>query len=140
MSLDAVRRPSGGDAQRSLAEPGRQPARNRADAADFVLGDRHGTSCAGSSSTSSSANCGASASIVARNKPYAGGFITEHYGNPAANRHALQIEVSRALYMDEQNVTRSEHFDDVRAALTQVADRLAATATTRLSVHRDAAE
>ncbi len=76
---------------------------------------------------------------VARNKPYAGGFITENYGNPAANRHAIQIEVSRALYMDEQTVTRSERFAEVRAALTQVAAALAA-ATTRLAAHRDAAE
>ena len=40
-----------------------------------------------------------------RNKPYAGGFITEHYGNPAARLHAIQIEVNRALYMDERRLS-----------------------------------
>ena len=39
---------------------------------------------------------------VSRNKPYAGGFITEHYGNPAAGLHAIQLEINRALYMDER--------------------------------------
>ena len=48
---------------------------------------------------------------MTRNKPYAGGFITEHYGNPAADCHALQIEVSRALYMDERRFERSERFE-----------------------------
>ena len=41
---------------------------------------------------------------VVRNKPYAGGFITEHYGEPALGRHALQIEINRALYMDERSL------------------------------------
>ena len=43
---------------------------------------------------------------VVRNKPYAGGFITEHYGEPALGRHALQIEINRALYMDERSLAR----------------------------------
>ena len=40
--------------------------------------------------------------VVSRNKPYAGGFITEHYGNPTAGLHAIQLEINRALYMDER--------------------------------------
>jgi N-formylglutamate amidohydrolase len=44
-----------------------------------------------------------------RNKPYAGGFITEHYGRPARGLHALQIEVNRAIYVDE--VTLEKHTD-----------------------------
>ena len=44
---------------------------------------------------------------VSRNKPYAGGFITEHYGNPAAGLHAIQLEINRALYMDERRYERS---------------------------------
>ena len=43
---------------------------------------------------------------VSRNKPYAGGFITEHYGNPAAGLHAIQLEINRALYMDERRYER----------------------------------
>ena len=45
--------------------------------------------------------------VVSRNKPYAGGFITEHYGNPAAGPHAIQLEINRALYMDERRYERS---------------------------------
>jgi N-formylglutamate deformylase len=47
---------------------------------------------------------------VSRNKPYAGGFITEHYGNPAAGLHSIQIEINRALYMDERRYERSASF------------------------------
>ena len=39
---------------------------------------------------------------IGRNKPYAGGFITEHYGNPASGLHAVQLELNRAIYMDEK--------------------------------------
>ena len=44
---------------------------------------------------------------MCRNKPYAGGFITEHYGNPAAGLHAIQLEINRGLYMDERRYARS---------------------------------
>jgi N-formylglutamate amidohydrolase len=108
--------------------------------ADFVLGDRHGASCAAVLVDAAESELRRLGYNVARNKPYAGGYITESYGNPAANRHAIQIEVSRALYMDEKNVTRSERFAEVRAALTLVAAALAATAATRLTPLRDAAE
>ena len=48
--------------------------------------------------------------VVSRNKPYAGGFITEHYGNPAAGLHAIQLEINRALYMDERRYERAASF------------------------------
>jgi N-formylglutamate amidohydrolase len=108
--------------------------------ADFVIGDRHGTSCATALVDVVEATLRDLGFIVHRNKPYAGGFITEHYGNPAASCHAMQIEVSRALYMDEQNVSRSERFAEVSAALTKVATALAAAVTTRLQALRTAAE
>ena len=54
---------------------------------------------------------------VSRNKPYAGGFITEHYGNPAAGLHAIQIEINRALYMDERRFERAAGFDRLAADL-----------------------
>jgi N-formylglutamate amidohydrolase len=56
--------------------------------------------------------------VVVRNKPYAGGFITEHYGAPALGRHSLQIEVNRALYMDERTLDPSKHFDQLTDDLT----------------------
>jgi N-formylglutamate amidohydrolase len=55
---------------------------------------------------------------VARNKPYAGGFITEHYGEPGTGHHALQIEINRGLYMDERTLAQKPAFKDLAADLT----------------------
>ena len=60
--------------------------------------------------------------VVSRNKPYAGGFITEHYGNPAAGLHSMQLEVNRALYMDERRFERSAAFPTVARDLEDLAD------------------
>ena len=69
---------------------------------EFVLGDRYGTSCVGVVAETVEKTLRALGYTVSRNKPYAGGFITEHYGNPAAGLHAIQLEINRALYMDER--------------------------------------
>jgi N-formylglutamate amidohydrolase len=68
---------------------------------DIVLGDRYGTSCAPQIVDAAQEIFEALGYVVARNRPYAGGFITEHYGQPVSGIHALQIEINRALYMDE---------------------------------------
>jgi N-formylglutamate amidohydrolase len=85
---------------------------------DIVLGDRFGTSCAPlliDVTQKVFENLGYS---VARNRPYAGGFITEHYGNPAAATHALQIEINRALYMDEQTLEPLAGFSSLQKDIT----------------------
>jgi len=84
---------------------------------DFVLGDRFGTSCSGELTRLASAQLKAQGYIVALNKPYAGGYITEHYGRPHKAQHALQIEVNRALYMDETSFAKSPGFDRIRCDL-----------------------
>lgn len=108
--------------------------------ADFVVGDRHGTSCAAILVNVVEEELRRLGYSVRRNKPYAGGFITEHYGNPPAHCHAMQIEVCRALYMDEQTVSKGERFADVAAALTKVATALAATVAALPTALRAAAE
>jgi len=71
------------------------------DCVDIVLGDRFGASC-DESITELAEELFISAGLrVIRNKPYAGGFITQNHGAPLRGRHALQIEVDRALYLDE---------------------------------------
>jgi len=55
---------------------------------------------------------------VGRNKPYAGGFITEHYGNPASGLHTVQLELNRAIYMDERLRERGPRFAQVAADFT----------------------
>ena len=87
---------------------------------DFVLGDRFGTSC-GSELTRLAARSLESLGYgVALNKPYAGGYITEHYGRPHKAQHVLQIEINRALYMDESTFEKSPRFEEIRETLESV--------------------
>src|SRR5262249_58932684 len=78
--------------------------------ADVVLGDRYGTSCVAAVSETIEATLRGLGYAVSRNKPYAGGFITEHYGNPAAGLHAIQLEINRGLYIDEPRLERPGNF------------------------------
>ncbi len=85
---------------------------------DFIVGDRFGTSAAASITQSAIELLSAMGYTVAHNKPYAGGFITEHYGRPARGLHAIQIEINRGLYMDERSYQKTSGFeplaDDLR--------------------------
>ncbi len=87
---------------------------------DVVLGDRFGTSCAAWLTDAVQAAFEELGYRVARNRPYAGGFITEHYGEPSSGIQALQIEVNRALYMDEERLEPNEGFDRLRDDLTHI--------------------
>lgn len=107
---------------------------------DVVLGDRYGTSCAPAVSETVEAVLQEMGYKVSRNKPYAGGFITEHYGNPAAGLHAIQLEINRALYMDEKRYERRAGFARLAADLETLADRLAAIPLEELRPYRAAAE
>ena len=108
--------------------------------ADVVLGDRYGTSCVAAVSETVEATLCELGYAVSRNKPYAGGFITEHYGNPAAGLHAIQIEVNRALYMDERRFELSSDFTQLSQDLVSLADKLAAIPLEELRPYRAAAE
>ncbi len=74
--------------------------------ADVVLGDCFGTACSAVVIDTAQQAFEAMGFTVVRNKPYAGGFTTRHYGRPEQGIHALQIEINRALYMDEERVRR----------------------------------
>jgi N-formylglutamate amidohydrolase len=73
---------------------------------DIVLGDRFGASCARRLTDIVDRAFGMQNYAVMRNNPYAGGYTTEHYGRPAMGLHSLQIELNRALYMDEDRIER----------------------------------
>jgi N-formylglutamate amidohydrolase len=92
--------------------------------ADIVLGDRYGASCDPLFTEVAESRLRALGYAVARNKPYAGGFITEHYGDPAAGWHALQIEINRGLYMDEATIERSPGFEELQNDLREVMQAL----------------
>jgi len=68
---------------------------------DVVLGDRSGTRCDNAVTQAAARVLRAHGLRVALNAPYAGGFTTQHYGDPDRGVHVLQIEVDRSLYMDE---------------------------------------
>jgi N-formylglutamate amidohydrolase len=84
---------------------------------DVIVGDRFGTSASRHVAELALHCFRAQGFVTAYNKPYAGGFITEHYGRPLRGLHALQIELSRSLYMDEQNFTKSAGFEGLRRAV-----------------------
>lgn len=108
--------------------------------ADLVIGDRYGTSCVGIVAETVEQTLHGFGYAVSRNKPYAGGFITEHYGNPATGLHAIQLEINRALYMDERRYERSASFARLAGELAVLADQLAAIPLEELRPYRAAAE
>ncbi|MCP8894261.1 N-formylglutamate amidohydrolase [Shinella daejeonensis] len=85
---------------------------------DFIIGDRYGTSASAELSLTAMRLLEDMGFCVVRNKPYAGGFITEHYGRPAKGLHALQIEVNRSLYVDETTLVRKPDFPVLQAAIS----------------------
>lgn len=87
---------------------------------DIVLGDRFGMSCAPALIAFLESGFRRHGYQVVRNRPYAGGFITEHYGAPAIGRHALQVEINRTLYMDDATLAPDEGFDPLARDLTDV--------------------
>lgn len=97
-----------------------------AHAPDIVLGDRFGAACHPSLTALAEAALRRLGYRVARNAPFAGGHTTQTYGRPLNQVHALQIEISRALYMDEWSLDRSNGFARVRADMTRLAEALSA--------------
>jgi N-formylglutamate amidohydrolase len=120
--------------------PSTAGSRDERPRADVVLGDRYGTSCVASITDLVESTLRAQGYSVSRNKPYAGGFITEHYGNPAAGLHAIQVELNRALYMDERRFERASSFDRVARDLELLADQLAGIPLHELRAYHAAAE
>lgn len=90
----------------------------------FVLGDRFGASCDAKLTRFVRECLQRSGFEVQVNRPYAGGFITEHYGSPAQGVHALQLEINRALYLDEANFSKNKDFPKLVRTLSEMASRL----------------
>jgi len=101
---------------------------------DFVLGDAHGTTCSSRVTRRVEAVLTGFGYRVRRNDPYAGGYVTRHYGRPREHVHALQIEIARSLYMDEARFERAGAFETIRQHLGQLAADLAVSATDLLAV------
>jgi N-formylglutamate amidohydrolase len=120
--------------------PSAAGAKDERPRADFVIGDRYGTSCVAAVADTIEATLLGLGYSVSRNKPYAGGFITEHYGDPPAGLHAIQLELNRALYMDEKRYERSANFARVARDMETLAQRLGELPIEELRPYRAAAE
>jgi N-formylglutamate amidohydrolase len=107
---------------------------------DVVIGDRYGTSCAPILADKVEETMARLGYSVGRNKPYAGGFITEHYGNPASGLHTIQLELNRAVYMDERRRARGERFAQVAVDFTVLAAVLGSIPLDGLEPFQTAAE
>lgn len=92
---------------------------------DIIIGDRYGTSASAELSRAATSFLTDLGFSALRNKPYAGGFITEHYGRPVRGLHALQIEINRGLYMDEVTLEKAADFDALGGALFTFMRRMA---------------
>ena len=107
--IDCHSMPSNSQARR----PGARPV-------DFVLGDLHGSACGARVTRLAESVLSAKGYLVRRNDPYAGGYITRHYGRPAADVHVLQVEIARGIYMDEARLERLPAFPYVRRQITDL--------------------
>ena len=100
-----------------------RPAHNRT--VDIVLGDRFGSACEPEITALIESHMQAAGLTVSRNKPYSGGFFTENHGRPRHGRHAVQIEVNRALYMNENSHEQDGGFAALQAMFATLAQQLA---------------
>jgi N-formylglutamate amidohydrolase len=90
----------------------------------FVLGDRFGASCDARLTRFIRDILQGAGYDVQVNRPYAGGFITEHYGNPSHGVQSLQLEINRALYLDEATLTKNRDFPKLVRTLTDMATKV----------------
>jgi N-formylglutamate amidohydrolase len=91
---------------------------------DFILGDAHGRSCARPLTMLVEETLRGMGYSVVRNTPYSGGFITRNYGHPERGVHALQIEINRALYMNETTFERTKGLAEIVRNMSVLTERL----------------
>ncbi len=108
--------------------------------ADIILGDRFGTSAAAYVTDIAEEAFRRRGLTVTRNRPYAGGFITEHYGAPSAGVHGLQIEINRALYMNEATLAPHSGFGELQQTVASAMADCFARWSGWLDEWREAAE
>jgi N-formylglutamate amidohydrolase len=115
------------------------PKRGSQASADFVIGDRFGSSCDGALCAAAFDHFAASGRRAAHNRPYAGGYVLDRHAAPARSLHGLQVEICRAVYLDERLQDPGPGFDAVAELLIGLVRRLASEFAT-LGSMRHAAE
>lgn len=92
---------------------------------EVVIGDRFGASASAAVVDRIEASFAAAGLTVVRNTPFAGAYVTQHYGRPAKGWHAVQLEIDRALYMNEQLIRPNGNFENFRKMLRGVIAEIA---------------
>ncbi len=87
---------------------------------EIVLGDRHGASAASRVVDEMERAFRQAGFVVARNIPFAGAYVTQHYGRPSRNQHVVQVEIDRSLYLNEAHIRPNGQFHTVQDRLGQV--------------------
>ncbi|MGD9861834.1 MAG: N-formylglutamate amidohydrolase [Pseudodonghicola sp.] len=101
-------------------------ARNGLPRPEIVLGDRFGAAADGSVVERVEAAFVAAGLTVSRNAPFAGAYVAQAYGRPSRHQHAIQIEIDRAIYMDERRIEPNANFDAFRSLLRGIVAEIAA--------------
>ncbi len=101
-------------------------ARGGARRPEIVLGDRFGAAARSDIVDRIEAAFVAAGLTVTRNSPFAGAYVTQHYGRPSKGQHAIQIEIDRALYMDERTILPKPEFHAFRTLLRGVIGEIVA--------------
>jgi len=112
--------------------PSQRAGKKGGQCADFVLGDRDGTTCEPEFTEFVARELRRRGYTVRINEVYKGVEIVKRQGRPALHRHSLQIEVDRALYMDQKTLEKSPGFDHVQADITELIEAIKDFAEARL--------
>ena len=132
--LDAHSMPSrAGEPRDGEPRAGKSRTRDTRPDPDFVLGDAFGTSCAQPITQFTERFLRERGFRVRRNDPYAGGYVTRHYGRPSSRIHVLQIEICRSLYMNEQCFEMLPGFAQIQQHITALLAALATAAPALLA-------
>lgn len=101
------------------------PSRLRSNRPDVVLGDRFGVSASAEVVEMIERAFVKAGLRVARNAPFAGAYITQTYGRPSRGMHAVQVEIDRALYMNEARIEKSADYEAFQQLLVGIIADLA---------------
>lgn len=107
---------------------------------DIVLGNRHGLSSSAQILDRIAGAFESEGFIIRRNSPFSGAYICSAYGHPGRNVHVVQVEINRALYMDEAAITPLPEFEGFAARISGAMQRIAGDETGGTAEERVAAE
>ena len=86
----------------------------------IVLGDRYGATCAPEIINDLIKLISKNGLRASRNIPFSGAYIVQKYGSPGLNRHAIQLEIDRSIYMNESKIQKLEKFHKLKNKLQNI--------------------